>query len=312
MQAAPRAASGSRASSAGVKVSLTHQQGGWGSPVARSISIAQRLLPPHSGQRSGSIGGGGCVGMAGEGRVLCYGRRVIRFAIVAAALAATAAQAQIPRPTPVRVPDTLAARVQACTACHGEQGRATPDGYYPRIAGKPAAYLHNQLRHFQAGRRQAVGMTSLLDHLDDAYLGDIAAHFADLHLPYPPPAPAQGTPEQRARGERLVRVGDASRNLPSCTSCHGERMTGVQPAIPGLLGLPRDYLIGQLGAWQTGMRRATAPDCMAAIAQRLNGDDVSAVASWLAAQPLGADARPLDRLPAPLPLRCGSDLGGVR
>lgn len=235
-----------------------------------------------------------------------------RLAIVAAALWAAAAAAQSPSPTPLRVPDTLAQRVLACTACHGEQGRATPDGYFPRIAGKPAAYLHNQLRHFQAGRRQAVGMTSLLDHLDDAYLREMAGHFAALHLPYPPPAPAQGTAAQRARGEQLVRVGDASKNLPSCNSCHGERMTGVQPAIPGLLGLPRDYLIGQLGGWQTGLRHASAPDCMAAVARKLSGEDVSAVASWLAAQPLPADTRPAERLPAALPIACGSDLGGVK
>ena len=34
--------------------------------------------------------------------------------------------------------DTMAQRTLACTACHGEQGRAGPDGYYPRLAGKPA------------------------------------------------------------------------------------------------------------------------------------------------------------------------------
>ena len=28
----------------------------------------------------------------------------------------------------------------ACTTCHGKEGRAGPDGYYPRIAGKPAGY----------------------------------------------------------------------------------------------------------------------------------------------------------------------------
>ena len=44
-----------------------------------------------------------------------------------------------------RVEDTLAQRLQACTGCHGAQGRAASDGYYPRIAGKPAGYLYNQL-----------------------------------------------------------------------------------------------------------------------------------------------------------------------
>ncbi|MCB2071660.1 MAG: cytochrome C, partial [Ottowia sp.] len=33
--------------------------------------------------------------------------------------------------------DDMAQRTLACTACHGEQGRAGPDGYYPRLAGKP-------------------------------------------------------------------------------------------------------------------------------------------------------------------------------
>ena len=37
--------------------------------------------------------------------------------------------------SPVRFEDTIAQRTLACTACHGEQGRAAPDGYYPRLAG---------------------------------------------------------------------------------------------------------------------------------------------------------------------------------
>ena len=217
-----------------------------------------------------------------------------------------------PRATPHTVPDTMAQRMQVCTACHGAEGRATPDGYFPRIAGKPAGYLHNQLRHFRDGRRQAVGMTALLDPLTDDYLREIADHFAALDLPYPPPPPTPADAATLARGERLVRQGDPARQLPSCNSCHGERMTGVQPGIPGLLGLPRDYLIGQLGAWQTGMRRATAPDCMADIARRLSGADVGAVAAWLAAQPVPANAKPAAGLPGPLPLRCGPDAGVFR
>ena len=34
--------------------------------------------------------------------------------------------------------DTIAQRTLACTSCHGKEGRAGPDGYDPRIAGKPA------------------------------------------------------------------------------------------------------------------------------------------------------------------------------
>jgi cytochrome c553 len=85
------------------------------------------------------------------------------------------------------VPDTIAQRAIACTACHGKEGRATSDGYYPRIAGKPAGYLHNQLMNFREGRRQYPLMTYMVDHLSDAYLLEIAGYFASLHLPYPPP-----------------------------------------------------------------------------------------------------------------------------
>ena len=222
------------------------------------------------------------------------------------AASATTALAAPPR----TVPDTMAQRMLVCTACHGIEGRATPDGYFPRIAGKPAGYLYNQLLHFKAGRRQAVGMTALLDPLTDAYLMEMAQYFAALDLPYPAPAAPVADAATLRRGEQLVKVGDAARQIPSCNSCHGDRMTGVQPAIPGLLGLPRDYLIGQLGGWQTGLRRATAPDCMATVARRLSGPDVTAVAAWLAAQPVPADAKPIDRLPAPLPLDCGHDLQG--
>jgi cytochrome c553 len=88
--------------------------------------------------------------------------------------------------------------------------------------------------------------------------------------------------------------------------CHGQALTGVAPDIPGLLGLPRDYLNAQMGSFRTGQRRAQAPDCMATIAQRLSLADVNAVSSWLATRPLPADTHPASSLPAPLPLPCGS------
>ena len=54
MHAWPRAAGGTRASSSALKVALRHQHGGWAWPVSRSISMAQRLSAPQSGQRVGS------------------------------------------------------------------------------------------------------------------------------------------------------------------------------------------------------------------------------------------------------------------
>ena len=105
-----------------------------------------------------------------------------------------------------------------------------------------------------------------------------------------------------------MQQGDPSRQLPACTACHGDALTGVAPAVPGLLGLPRDYLNSQLGAWRTGSRRAHSPDCMADIARRLTPEDLTSVAQWLSSQALPADTHPLksaDALARPMPLRCG-------
>ena len=200
----------------------------------------------------------------------------------------------------------MAQRTLACAGCHGQAGRAGPDGFYPRIAGKPEGYLYNQLLNFRDGRRHYGLMTRLLDPLSDAYLLEIARHFASLDLPYPPPQPANAPAARLQRGETLARRGDAARNIPACVQCHGDTLTGVQPNTPGLLGLPRDYLNAQLGAWQTGQRRAHAPDCMAKIAQQLSPDDLTAVTAWLAAQPLPASAHAAASLPRAPSISCGS------
>ncbi|MES3014813.1 MAG: cytochrome C [Pseudomonadota bacterium] len=204
-----------------------------------------------------------------------------------------------------KVEDTMAQRMQACTGCHGAQGRAASDGYYPRIAGKPAGYLYNQLVSFRDGRRHYALMTNLLAPLSDDYLREIAEHFAALDVPYPPPQSANTSVDMLARGETLVLRGDAALKIPACVQCHGSALMGVAPAIPAIVGMPRDYLNAQLGAWRTGSRHANAPDCMAQVARALAPADISALSQWLAAQPVAANAKPAAALPEALPLPCG-------
>ncbi len=202
------------------------------------------------------------------------------------------------------VPDTLAQRLLACTGCHSMEERK--DLFFPRIAGKPAGYLYNQLRNFRSGRRQSPMMNYLVGPLPDAYLNEIAVYFSGVHLPPLPPQATAATPAMLERGRQLVRQGDPARALPACVACHGTQLTGVAPAIPGLLGLPHDYINAQFGAWKNGVRQANPPDCMASIAAKLSVADVAAVSAWLGSQGAAPDARPASAIARPLPLACGS------
>jgi cytochrome c553 len=194
----------------------------------------------------------------------------------------------------------------ACTACHRASDTETPDGYVPRIAGKPAGYLLEQLRNFRDGRRQHDGMARLLEVLDDRYLTELAGYFGGLA----PSHRAVTTPSMpaalAARAMQIVRQGDSAAGIPACNACHGTALTGVAPNVPGLLGLPADYLAAQLGAWRQDQRHARAPDCMARVAKALPAEDVPALARWLATQPLPSDTTPATTQPARWPLPCGS------
>jgi len=204
------------------------------------------------------------------------------------------------------LPNTIAQRVIACMVCHGKEGRAASDGFYPRIAGKPAGYLYNQLVNFREGRRKYPLMIYLVDHLSDPYLKEMAEYFSGLHPPYPAPQPTNVPETILERGRNGVQNGDATRNVPACVACHGKTLTGVAPSIPGLIGLPRDYLGAQFGSWKNGTRRAAAPDCMGQIFSRLTAEEVTSALDWLAAQPIPPQTAAARTATEMLPMSCGS------
>lgn len=82
--------------------------------------------------------------------------------------------------------DSMEARVQGCVTCHGQQGQGTNNGYFPRIAGKPAGYIYNQLLAFRNGTRSYPPMNYLVAYLPDTYLKEIAEYYSKLnrHTPF--------------------------------------------------------------------------------------------------------------------------------
>ena len=203
------------------------------------------------------------------------------------------------------VPDTLEQRIIACTVCHGKQGEGLekPGYYFPRIGAKPAGYLFRQLVNFREKRRQYVEMNYLVAYLPDAYLREIAEHFAGLRPPLPEPTTPKGSRQGLQRAETLITKGDASKSIPACMTCHGKALTGTQPGIPGLVGLPAYYVSAQLGAWRNGVRHAEEPDCMGKVAARLSDDEVALLGEWLASQRASVEPGPVRS--GKLPLDCG-------
>jgi len=221
------------------------------------------------------------------------------------ALACLAFCAQTWGAEPHVAPDTIAARAGGCSTCHGARGEGTSDRNFPRIAGKPAGYLFNQMQNFRDGRRSYPPMNYLLAYMHDDYMAELAAYFAAQ------PAPAQtddpSSASTNGAGEHLVRHGNAAAGVPACVLCHGASLTGLQPGIPGLIGLNRRYIAAQLVSWRVGTREARDPDCMRSIAARLTEDEIREAAAWIAAQPVPVPATPAPSNAWTTPIPCGSE-----
>lgn len=202
--------------------------------------------------------------------------------------------------------DSMEARVQGCVTCHGQSGQGTNDGYFPRIAGKPSAYLYNQLVAFRDGTRRYAPMNYLVAYLPDSYLKEIADHFSKQQPAYAPPSQGSADPAQLSRGQTLARQGDAKLGVPACVSCHGAGLTGMNPGIPGLVGLRSSYVAAQLTRWRVDERHAAEPDCMKRVASKLTDADVTAVSLWLSRQEPPANAAPESPNLVRMPFACGS------
>ncbi|MES2184941.1 MAG: c-type cytochrome [Pseudomonadota bacterium] len=200
----------------------------------------------------------------------------------------------------------MEARLQGCTTCHGQRGQGTDNAYFPRLAGKPAGYLYNQLLAFRDGTRKYAPMNYLVAYMPDAYLREMAEHFARERPDFTAPAAPSQKPGEAERGATLALLGDPTRQIPACTACHGAALTGMEPGIPALVGLRSNYLAAQLTRWRSKERHAASPDCMQRVASRLTDGDIASVASWLASRSAPADPSPLARNAVRLPLACGS------
>jgi len=102
-------------------------------------------------------------------------------------------------------------------------------------------------------------------------LRDSAAGF----IAYVPPGSIE-------RGRTLVTT-DGNGLTQACVSCHGADLRGIDP-IPPLAGRSPTYVVRQLLAFRTGARSAATAAPMRAVAEKLEVDDMIAIAAYVAAQ----------------------------
>ena len=166
---------------------------------------------------------------------------------------------------------------ETCVFCHGAHGQSV-NAWYPALSGQPEAYLAAQLHGFASGQRPNPYMGAIARELTDEQIKSLAAYFARQT-----PSQSEAVHAQTA----LEKQGMALVAAKSCRACHGASFMGLG-AVPRLAGQGEAYLTKQLGAFKTGERHDPS-GAMNGMAATLSGEDIRAVATYLAGLMPGGD-----------------------
>jgi cytochrome c553 len=170
---------------------------------------------------------------------------------------------------PFAAAQTIEDKVQACAACHGEDGMP-PDKSWPVIWGQHQGYLYLQLRDFKNGARKSDVMGPIAQALERDDMLAIALYFSRKPWPNLRQARAQdAVATQAARANASV----------GCTGCHqsGYQGDGTQPR---LAGQSADYILKSMMDFRTRLR-GNNPG-MSDLMNVTSEDDLKALAVYLA------------------------------
>ena len=65
-----------------------------------------------------------------------------------------------------------------CANCHGTQGKSIKDPSVPGLAGRPSAYIIEQMQAFKTGTREATIMHQISKGFNDQQIQQLANYFA--------------------------------------------------------------------------------------------------------------------------------------
>jgi cytochrome c553 len=139
--------------------------------------------------------------------------------------------------------ETLAERMTACLACHGENGQSQNPGV-PSLGAQQSFYVTVQLLMFRERMRVADPMNDMTKGLSDDDLRNMADIISKLLPPRPAEAPADDARIERARA--LV-----AQNR--CDFCHTPSFIG-QENVPRIADQREDYLVKSLRGYKDNSR----------------------------------------------------------
>jgi cytochrome c553 len=180
----------------------------------------------------------------------------------------------------------------ACMTCHGANGAGQSAAGFPRLAGLSAAYLQRQLDDFASGSRANAIMQPVASALGEAERKALGEYYSRLAIPPALATPTTPMPANDSVGALLATRGRWSQQVPGCDQCHAPGGVGVGTNFPPLAGQSATYIENQLRAWKQGSRRNDPLELMQHVCKALSDADITAVATWYAAQPLDSKGIP--------------------
>ncbi len=120
-------------------------------------------------------------------------------------------------------------------------------------------------------------MAALAQSLSDEDMVNIAVFYAAQ--PRPPAKPSEGATDS---AQRLVKLGDGTRLIPSCASCHGSRGGGNKHGIPALAGQNAVYFKQAMQGYAAGTRANDVYSVMRSISKQLTAEEIDQLAAYYA------------------------------
>lgn len=167
----------------------------------------------------------------------------------------------------------------ACMECHGKGGGNPDREKHPTLAGQVAPYTYKQLRDYKDGKRENRRMQEAVERLSDEQLAALAAWYARQPLPEIETDPDDVVSEATLR---LVFLGDKTRMIQPCASCHGSHGQGAIIDVPAIAGQNVRYFVDTMRDYARDKRTNDVYSRMRIIAKALTRDEIDELAVYYA------------------------------